>query len=283
MKQLNDYDLIQKILNKDIVKSGLPEPYCNLTTNSNIWYGKDSPVQPASLDVHAGELYIPSDEINSRDSYCLSSGQTVIIVTSEELNLPSNISAFGFPPDKLSQKGILMVNLGHIDPGWQGKIKFVLINVGKEDYPIKKNDIVGTFLFFELDENVRVDYKQRRQGVQFPIQPSVTDISKVLSKDFLDVDKRANEIVKKTVNRNTLINGIIGTVAVALISVIGYFYSQNYSEKINNINTEVQSLKKDYEYNKLKMEVDSLEKIIYNFDTSNINIDENLQNKQAKY
>lgn len=266
MKQLNDYDLIEKLLVKEIVKSGLPEPYCNLNTHDDIWYSKDSPVQPSSLDLHVGEIFIPSENEISRDSYCLSSGQTVIITTSEELNLKSNISAFGFPPDKLSQNGILMVNLGHIDPGWQGKIKFVLINVGKEDYPIQKNAIVSTFLFYELDENVKVDYKQRRQGTPFPILPNVLNITKSLSKDFLDIDKRVNDIVKKTVDRNTLFNGIIGTVAVALISGIGYFYSQNNSEKINNIKIEVQSIKKDYEYNQLKNEVDSLKKTIHKFE-----------------
>ncbi len=266
MKQLRDFDLVDKLLAKQLISEGLPEPYCNLTAHDPIWYSKDSPVQPSSLDLHVGEIYIPTEEAKPLEYYCLSAGQTVIITSSEVLNIPSNISAFGYPPDALSQIGILMVNLGHIDPGWQGKIKFVLINVGKQDYPIKKNDLVGTFLFFELDENVVKNYKDRRPGSIFPSPPSVAKPIKALSKDFLDVDKRANSIVKRTVNRFAVINGLIGTLFVAIITVIGYLFNYNSSGKINDIKIEIQSIKKDYEYHKLKNEVDSLKKITTKLD-----------------
>lgn len=268
MKQLRDTDLVRRILIGEIVKTGLPEPYCNLTTNDPIWYGKESPIQPSSLDLHIGDIFVPNENPISREHYCLSAGQTVVVTTTEELNLKSNISGFGFPPDKLSQNGILMVNLGHIDPGWQGKVKFVLINVGKEDYPIKKNDIVATFLFFELDEDVEKNYAQRRPNSTFPLTPDVSSIVNSLSKDFLDVNKRAGVIVKKSITFNSAISGIIA----AVISLIGYYYGQSFESKIKEVEKEVekevQCVKKDYEYGKLKSEVDSLKKEINKFRTS---------------
>jgi dCTP deaminase len=262
MKQLRDLDIVKKILEGKIVKNGLPDPYCTYNSETDKWYEVNSPVQPASLDLHVGEIYLPDKSQKSRDKYCLSSGQTVIITTSEELFLPSNISAFGFPPDNLSQNGIIMVNLGHIDPGWEGRIKFILINVGKEDYPIKKNDVVATFLFYELEGDVKVNYSQRRPNISFPIQPDIKNLTSVLYKDFLDVDKRANDIVKKTVNKNTVINSLIGTIAVALFTALGYFYSSSNTDKINDIDKQVQILRNDYGYNKLYMQVDSLKKKI---------------------
>lgn len=264
MKQLRDTDLVRRILIGEIVKTGLPEPYCNLTTNAPIWYGKESPIQPSSLDLHIGDIFVPNENPISREHYCLSAGQTVVVTTTEELNLKSNISGFGFPPDKLSQNGILMVNLGHIDPGWQGKVKFVLINVGKEDYPIKKNDIVATFLFFELDEDVEKNYAQRRPNSTFPLTPDVSSIVNSLSKDFLDVNKRA----KRIVNKKITVISIISTFVVVGITSFGFFLNNSFESKLKEVALEVQCVKKDYEYGRLKSEVDSLKKEINKFRTS---------------
>lgn len=258
MNQLKDFDIVEKILKQELVVNGLPEPWCNLNTDDDLWYSKDSPVQPASLDLHVGNITVPEKGNESYDSYCLCTGQTIIVTTSEELYLPSNLSGFGFPPDKLSQKGVLMINLGHIDPGWHGKIKFVLINFGKSPFPIEKGGIVATFIFNELDQNVKKSYSERRPTSSFPLQPNIEGIVKTLSSDFLNVDKRAERIAAERSKRSTLIASIISACTAILVTVIGLLFSNSYMEKIKNLEIEVLKVNKDFDYKYMRSEMDSL-------------------------
>ena len=92
-------------------------------------YEKMSPVQPSSLDLTIGFIYVP-DTPNGRPGslstaaieHVLTPGQTAIVATAEEFNFPSDIAAFGFPPTRISSNGILMTNPGHIDPGFKGHV-----------------------------------------------------------------------------------------------------------------------------------------------------------------
>jgi dCTP deaminase len=98
-------------------------------------YGKDSWVQPASLDLHVGKIYVP--EVNSEDfggtknpkpNCVLEPGHTAVVETKESLKLPPNIAAIGFPPSHVSAQGLLTTNPGHVDPGYVGHLSLTIIN-----------------------------------------------------------------------------------------------------------------------------------------------------------
>jgi deoxycytidine triphosphate deaminase len=78
------------------------------------WYAKDSPVQPASLDLRIGKIYLPgvgADELGSTQKplreWSLRTGHTAVVVTREILHLPSDLAAIGFPPASVSSRGLL--------------------------------------------------------------------------------------------------------------------------------------------------------------------------------
>src|SRR5258708_6578665 len=134
MRLLRDEDLIASI-----TAAPPAVPYADGVKLSNNRYSKESPVQAASLDLHIGDIYLPGKketEIggtkNSKFDVELETGATAVVTTREILHLPANIAGIGFPPSRVSFKGLLVTNPGHVDPGYEGVIRFTLFNMAKD-------------------------------------------------------------------------------------------------------------------------------------------------------
>jgi deoxycytidine triphosphate deaminase len=73
----------------------------------------NSSVQPCSLDLHIGKIYVAPDDPNAakfataKERHAVGPGKTVVVRTEEELDVPNHIAIIGFPPTSLSSKGIL--------------------------------------------------------------------------------------------------------------------------------------------------------------------------------
>src|SRR5580658_9219122 len=138
MKLLNDEMLCSYVNRPDpLLVKDLPE--------REDWFDKDSPVQPSSIDLHIGSILLPGTKLGMDGSEerplstrSLGPGETAIITTLETLNLPSNVAAIGFPPSSVSKQGLLMTNPGHVDPGYVGPMHFTVINMGREEFSLRK-------------------------------------------------------------------------------------------------------------------------------------------------
>ncbi len=158
-------------------------------------YSKDSPVQGASIDLHIGNIYLPGEKPgseggaqNPKSEYVLKTGETAVVTTRETLHLPGNIAALGYPPSRVSFKGLLMTNPGHVDPGYEGVMRFTVINMAKDPYPLERGKEIVTLLLFSMEHPAHSDWHQRNPGGSS--LPSQASISR-LSRDFVDVEKRA--------------------------------------------------------------------------------------------
>lgn len=172
------------------------------------WEAKDSPVQPCSIDLHIGGIFQPGIKPgrpgsagNPKAELVLRTGQTAIVVTKESIHLPGDYAGIGFPPSHVSSRGLLTTNPGHIDPGYNGPLQFTVINMGREDYVLRREDLIVTLLIFKLATQVATDYAARH-----PNPPSATIAQTnidLLSPDFVDVQKRATSIARKTLGYAT--------------------------------------------------------------------------------
>ena len=212
MKLLIDSELVALVQNGQITK---------FTDAPSDWFSKDSPIQPTSIDMHIGKIFVPETENSRRggfknpktDSHTLNSGETAFIETAEKLDIPKDISGFGFPPASTAVKGILMTNPGHIDPGFKGYLTFSLINMGKDPFTIRRGDILFTTLWVKLSCDVQSDYSTRT-GVQNACASEGN--FDVLSKDFLNVNKRAKKVAKSYIAWATIIAAAISVLAAGI-------------------------------------------------------------------
>lgn len=198
-------------------------------------FGKDAPVQPASLDLHVGEIFLPlvrrpkglrsvlaffgsQAAPRGRLEYDLKQGETAFIRTREKIYLGSSLSAFGFPPTEVSTAGVLMTNPGHVDPGYQGHLHFTVVNMGKEPFVLKSDNRIVTLLLVRLSHPPTADFAARRGGLINPLDPTSALLS--LSQDFLDIEGRASQIAHRRIREAELRSKYGTPILVALITAL---------------------------------------------------------------
>ncbi len=236
MSLLRDQDLIA-----NITAPAPAIPYVQgieLPTNP---YSKDSPVQGSSIDLHIGNIYLPGKKEadvggvqNPKSDHVLQTGETAVVTTKEMLHLPDNVAGFGFPPSRVSFRGLLMTNPGHVDPGYEGVMRFTVINMAREAYSLRSGDRIATLLLFELEKAVRSDWRKRNPGGEEkgPSPINQANLNR-LSKDFVDVERRAKKIATEKGIQWTLIVTSIVAILVALLQALAgghLFYGADIEE-----------------------------------------------------
>ncbi len=171
----------------------------HLSTDPKAQDSYESPVQPASLDLHIGHIYDTGDDAEGRQRYHLSlkPGQTTIVMTREELSFPNNVGALGFAPTSIWEAGLLMTNAGHVDPGFRGKLKYTLINMGTRPYALKRHLKIATLVVFELENPARTGWFDRH-GQKNAGEPGAQSLQS-LAKDFMDFEGRAERRIDEKV------------------------------------------------------------------------------------
>lgn len=158
----------------------------------------DSPIQPCSIDLTVGRVLLPSTDndfdprrVKSVLKYDVPVGASVRIETAEMFALPSDLGAIVVAPARVTRRGILVADVGHIDPGFHGVIRLTLINFGRDAFCIEAGMPIATVLMFILQE--AAEYGLRDRNGNQPYSHSVDDIQH-LAVDFLNIDCRAKEI-----------------------------------------------------------------------------------------
>jgi deoxycytidine triphosphate deaminase len=118
-------------------------------------------IQPCSYDLRIGTVFhngrILTKE-NSAEQVVIKPGDLISVFTEEEVHLPPNIMATVFPINKMSSQGILVLNPGHIDPGFNGPLTVKLINLRLTDKVISFGERIFTIIFEKLPEKAVKPY-----------------------------------------------------------------------------------------------------------------------------
>lgn len=95
-------------------------------------------LQSCSYDLRVGtvfkgkKIYNDSNTTDQNKLVAVKPSEIITILTLEEVKLPRNILGTVFAINKLSSAGFLILNPGHIDPGYQGPISICAINLSNE-------------------------------------------------------------------------------------------------------------------------------------------------------
>jgi deoxycytidine triphosphate deaminase len=204
---LADHEIMSAIHAESLTISGLDAKSIDLSKS-------DCAIQPSSLDLHIGDIYVPplkpvdlsqssSKYPKAETGYRLPPGHSVVVQTREEITLDGTISAFGFPPASLARSGLLMTNPGHVDPGYSGKLSFTLINMGRTESSLTFGAPIVTLLVFKLEKPSQVPYNKRSARCNSLGSPLGTVLND-LSPDFANFVERTQRLAKDEVERQRL-------------------------------------------------------------------------------
>lgn len=189
----------------------------------------NSPIQPASIDLTIGSILKPTLEdspIKMRGGvHNMRQGETVLVTTKEILKLPSDIGGLMFPKNgDFATRGVLITNFGHVDPGYEGPLRFTVINFGKYEFRLEIGDRISSLTLFKLEKEANPSWSTITRT---PSGLTEHGRAKALSPDFLDIERRINILVEKMVpdevtkqtNKRNFLQPLVITLATTFISI----------------------------------------------------------------
>jgi deoxycytidine triphosphate deaminase len=140
-------DILKEIESNGLIKNGVPEN-----------------VQASSYDMRIGTIFRDGRIIKGTqgvgDQVLLDPGEIISIFTLEELDLPDYIAGTAFSINALSSEGLLVLNPGHIDPGFKGPLTVRAINLRATRKAIDLETPIFTVIFERLPKATTRPYSK---------------------------------------------------------------------------------------------------------------------------
>jgi deoxycytidine triphosphate deaminase len=152
--------------------------------------GHDDCYRGASYDLRLQSVLTNEGKIE--EHYSLPAQGIIEVVSIEHIKLPRNISGFAMVKTSLCNEGVLALNIGIIDPGWEGPLSSFLVNFGKNERLLAKGDVFLRLTFQKLEQEAEKVPKafiddqsylaDRRRRVQGRFGNTFLNVSEVLQK-----------------------------------------------------------------------------------------------------
>jgi len=254
------------LIRKDIIELA-KDPKFNLLGNDY----KQENIKGCSYDLRVGTIFKGKNIISvlknkNTEIVELLPSEIITILTLEEVNLPLTICGTVFSMNSNSSSGLLILNPGHIDPGFKGPLSICAINLSNEIKRLNIGEDIITIYFHQLtNETVpynnkftdRNDYEIKMYKERFSkLSPSFFDLMKI-EKYKPHLKDLVNEILaeKRRVRWNKILNyGVIYTTIIGFL-IAAYFFIRSFQDKkIDNLTKEVNTKNQIIEEQRSKIE-----------------------------
>lgn len=189
LRRITDNQLI-KSPNVDVTGNIIIEGSSyDLCVGSIIW--KDSETKDTK-SLHYNST-LPLDQ---QEQTTLHPGQMLLVVTKEEINMPLDLSATVFSRNQLARDGILALNAGHVDPGYEGSIIIRLINLRAIPYTLRLGVPIYTIVFQKLDQSISPTLKHPAVSRNDSITKATNSVNEALANALYDL-ALLNAFIKK--------------------------------------------------------------------------------------
>jgi deoxycytidine triphosphate deaminase len=109
-------------------------------------------IQGCSYDMCVGTIFSDGQifENGTKKQLSVKPGGIISIFTDEELMLPDDVCATAFAMNQQSSRGLLVLNPGHVDPGFKGPLTVKALNLRSTSIVIQQGEPVFTVVFERL-------------------------------------------------------------------------------------------------------------------------------------
>ncbi|MGP0628563.1 dCTP deaminase [Nitrospina sp. 32_T5] len=217
-----------------------------ISQNQLIENSNNENVQPCSYDLRIGTIFSGSKKIDENhtentDAIKIEPGEVVSILTMETLKMPNNIVGTVFPLNGMSSEGLLVLNPGHIDPGFNGPITVIALNLRKVNLTIQRGDKIFTVIFERLPIAPEKPYSKNA-----PIEDTKRKFhkktSEMVPKNILELILKNRDLPFLTKDSVSIYKWIIGIIATVVVTVAPTLVWQMYGLN-NKLNKEISELK----------------------------------------
>jgi deoxycytidine triphosphate deaminase len=113
---------------------------------------RDSSIQPSCYDLRVGHVIgkrigVVDGGASGIKAVKLRPGELATLLSKERVKLPSNVTGLVIPRNEYAERGILILNAGHVDPGYEGHVMAQLVNLSDRDQSIRIGESVFSVVF----------------------------------------------------------------------------------------------------------------------------------------
>jgi deoxycytidine triphosphate deaminase len=208
--------------NKEIAaKQRSDKPLIAGITKEFLHAGRDGPLEAAAVKLRIGEIYqAPGSSLAAiapEDSVVLDQGRMAFVLTEEEISLPADIGGLMFAKSGgIADRGILITNTGLVDPGYKGKLRYAVINMGNSKFSLRRGDYLVKIAFFRLGEESAPNWLDLHD----PIAPPSPSSLHALGKEFAAVETRISEVARRSVTEQFVRLGALTMIVSILASFV---------------------------------------------------------------
>jgi dUTPase len=190
-------------------------------------HAPNSALESASIRLRAGDIFqLLPDGGGLRavsDQIILKEGGVAFVLTKEIMNFDEHhAGVMTAKSGGIAEKGILITNTGHVDPGFKGRLRYAVINMGHEPFCLRAGDVITKLMVFRMGRSADPAWSEMHQ----PIPDPTTETIRPLGHDFLDIQRRAEKIAsekaRETFNEMMISYGIpAALLALAISALVG--------------------------------------------------------------
>lgn len=104
-----------------------------------------------TIVLHIGEVYTRVD-VKGNDEIQIPPGQFIFFMTKEIVNMPLDVDGVLYMNPTCSNMGLLFFTLGHIDPGFHGRLTAALLNTTNKPIKLKRHHDCLYFVLHRLEK-----------------------------------------------------------------------------------------------------------------------------------
>jgi len=186
-------------------------------------------VQPCSYDLRIGTIFFEDKIVRSnssepdQDPVILAPGGIISLFTLEELELPEDITATAFAMNAMSSQGVLVLNPGHVDPGYRGPLTVRIINVRATPKALLRGTAIFTVIFHRLPKPTRKGYELNKSREKRELDFKAIDVEqnpKTLLR-LLNAGDEKPLMTPQEVDRRIMKNWLVlGTAIAAFLAAV---------------------------------------------------------------
>ena len=91
------------------------------------------------------------EDISVRQSYVVGPRSLVWVRMLETVKLPNDVCAFWWQTNSLSRKGLMLVNMSMVDPGYEGPLACLFVNFGRSEVRLSAGMTMARLVFHQVD------------------------------------------------------------------------------------------------------------------------------------
>lgn len=201
--------------------------------------------RPSTYDATVGSIIQQGREIKD-ECFQLPPRGIVWVVSNEIFSLPGNVTGLATLRTTWTHDGVLALNVGVVDPRWQGPLAAAIVNFGNSKFEVRRGEPFLRIMFHR-HETVRCNPVVKNKDIY---KREILAKSKMYSSTFLNMESLVPEVAQKVLSMPRWLSAltIIGLIlaVLAIFAPISWSVFSDYrsgQERISRLESEVSALR----------------------------------------